>query len=193
MADYSIWVLEYSYVPNYHKSGVLYGAHNEGYVKLPYCYVVIKGRDHVAMVDVGYNDKDYGKTLFGQLVKNGDCMLFGTGLSKAELKDTLMIDGEGCKEYTIFAPTDDAFGDYCKKNGVTKLELMNLPEIPDVIKGHVVEGKYPMDQIPEEMTTLAGTTIKAPKVVMNKGRSKKKLANFNSTNGCYHMIDEVLA
>merc|ERR1711904_223675 len=92
--------------------------------------------------------KDYGKTLFGQLVKNGDCMLFGTGLSKAELKDTLMIDGEGCKEYTIFAPTDDAFGDYCKKNGVTKLELMNLPEIPDVIKGHVVEGKYPMDQIP---------------------------------------------
>lgn len=63
MADYSIWVLEYSYVPNYHKSGVLYGAHNEGYVKLPYCYVVIKGRDHVAMVDVGYNDKDYGKTL----------------------------------------------------------------------------------------------------------------------------------
>merc|ERR1711924_134826 len=60
-------------------------------------------------------------------------------------------------------------------------------------QGHVVEGKYPMDQIPEEMTTLAGTTIKAPKVVMNKGRSKKKLANFNSTNGCYHMIDEVLA
>lgn len=63
MADYSIWVLEYSYVPEYHKSGVLYGAHNQGYVKLPYCYVVIQGRDHVAMVDVGYNDKDYGKTL----------------------------------------------------------------------------------------------------------------------------------
>merc|ERR1711924_479436 len=105
----------------------------------------------------------------------GDCMLFGTGISKAGLKDALMVDGEGCKEYTIFAPTDDAFGDYCKKNGGTKLELMNL------------------DQIPEEMTTLAGTTIKAPKVVMNKGRSKKKLANFNSTNGCYHMIDEVLA
>lgn len=63
MADYSIWVLEYSYVANYHKSGVLYGAHNQGYVKLPYCYVVIKGRDHVAMVDVGYNDKAYGKVL----------------------------------------------------------------------------------------------------------------------------------
>ena len=41
MADYSIWVLEYSYVTKYHKSGVLYGAHNEGYVKLPYCYALI--------------------------------------------------------------------------------------------------------------------------------------------------------
>ena len=48
MADYSIWVLEYSFVANYHKSGVLYGAHNQGYVKLPYCYALIKGKDHVA-------------------------------------------------------------------------------------------------------------------------------------------------
>lgn len=63
MADYSIHVLEYSYVPNYHKSGVVYGAHNEGYIKLPYCYVLIRSKDHVALVDVGYNHKDYGKHL----------------------------------------------------------------------------------------------------------------------------------
>jgi N-acyl homoserine lactone hydrolase len=63
VAQYSIWVLEYSYVTKYHKSGVLYGAHNQGYVKLPYCYAVIKGNGHVAMVDVGYNDKAYGKHL----------------------------------------------------------------------------------------------------------------------------------
>ncbi|OJU00270.1 N-acyl homoserine lactonase family protein [Metarhizobium album] len=63
MSDYSIWVCEYSFVAKYHKSGVLYGAHNQGYVKLPYCYVVIKGKDHIAMVDVGYNDKAYGKHL----------------------------------------------------------------------------------------------------------------------------------
>lgn len=63
MANYSIHVLEYSYVPNYHKSGVLYGAHNEGYVKLPYCYVLLRSEDHVALVDVGYNHKDYGKHL----------------------------------------------------------------------------------------------------------------------------------
>lgn len=63
MANYSIWVCEYSYVKKYHKSGVLYGAHNQGYIKLPYCYVVIKGQGHVAMVDVGFNQREYGATL----------------------------------------------------------------------------------------------------------------------------------
>ena len=63
MAVYSIWVLEYSYVTNYHVSGIIYGAHNEGYRKLPYCYVLIKGNGVTAMVDVGYNAKEYGKTM----------------------------------------------------------------------------------------------------------------------------------
>ncbi len=62
-ANYSVWVLEYSYVTDYHKSGVIYGAHNQGYVKLPYCYVLIKGNGHTVMVDVGYNHKDYGGVL----------------------------------------------------------------------------------------------------------------------------------
>jgi N-acyl homoserine lactone hydrolase len=60
MSDYSVWVLEYAYVPQYHMSGIIYGAHNEGYRKLPYCYVVIKGKDRIALVDVGFNNKDLG-------------------------------------------------------------------------------------------------------------------------------------
>lgn len=94
MTDYSIWVLEYSYVTNYHKSGVLYGAHNQGHVKLPYCYAVIKGGGHVAMVDVGYNDKDYGKHLgdkFG--VENWhspEKVLSGIGLAPKDV-DTVFV------------------------------------------------------------------------------------------------------
>ncbi len=63
MNRYSIWVMEYAYVPNYHLSGLIYGAHNQGHRKLPYCYVVIKGQGQVAMVDVGYNHKAYGEVL----------------------------------------------------------------------------------------------------------------------------------
>jgi glyoxylase-like metal-dependent hydrolase (beta-lactamase superfamily II) len=63
MSCYSIWVLEYAFVPDYNVSGVLYGAHNQGHLRLPYAYVVIKGEGRVMMVDVGYNQKDYGQVL----------------------------------------------------------------------------------------------------------------------------------
>ncbi len=61
--NYSIWVAEFANVPNYPLSGLIYGAHNQGVVRLPYCYVVIKGHGHIAMVDVGYNHKEYGAVL----------------------------------------------------------------------------------------------------------------------------------
>ena len=63
MNRYSIWAMEFAEVPNYHLSGLIYGAHNQGYRRLPYCYVVIKGQGQVAMIDVGYNHKAYGEVL----------------------------------------------------------------------------------------------------------------------------------
>lgn len=63
MTDYSIHVLEYAAVPEYHVSGIIYAAHNQGYRKLPYAYALIKSKEHTALVDVGYNHKDYGKHL----------------------------------------------------------------------------------------------------------------------------------
>ena len=63
MAKYSIWNLEYSYVTNYHMSGIIYGAHNEGFRKLPYCYTLIKSKDNTIMVDTGYRNDGGGKEL----------------------------------------------------------------------------------------------------------------------------------
>ncbi|HJT88450.1 MAG TPA: N-acyl homoserine lactonase family protein [Bryobacteraceae bacterium] len=63
MSTYSIWVMEFARVPEYPLSGLIYGAHNQGHCKLPYCYIVIKGQGQVAMVDVGYNHKAYGEVL----------------------------------------------------------------------------------------------------------------------------------
>jgi len=63
MSAYSLWVMEFAAVPNYPLSGLVYGAHNQGTRKLPYCYIVIKGQGQVAMVDVGYNHKAYGEVL----------------------------------------------------------------------------------------------------------------------------------
>jgi glyoxylase-like metal-dependent hydrolase (beta-lactamase superfamily II) len=61
MAQYSIWVLEYSWVMKFPKSGVLYAAHNEGTIKLPYCYTLIQGNGHNVLFDVGHMNKGWAK------------------------------------------------------------------------------------------------------------------------------------
>ena len=35
MADYSIWVMEYAYMPTAPITGIVYGAHNQGTRKMP--------------------------------------------------------------------------------------------------------------------------------------------------------------
>jgi N-acyl homoserine lactone hydrolase len=63
MSRYSIWVLEYAPCPDCPVSGVIWAAHNQGTLRMPYGYVVIKGGGNVIMVDVGFNYHEYGKTL----------------------------------------------------------------------------------------------------------------------------------
>lgn len=63
MAMYSIWVLEYSYIEAVPVSVQIYAAHNEGTRRIPFGYVLIKGQGVVAMIDVGFNRKDYGAVL----------------------------------------------------------------------------------------------------------------------------------
>jgi glyoxylase-like metal-dependent hydrolase (beta-lactamase superfamily II) len=65
VADYSIWVVEYARVVEYPVGGILYGAHNEGHRVLPYCYGVLRGEDHIAVVDTGFDWADYGAVLAG--------------------------------------------------------------------------------------------------------------------------------
>jgi glyoxylase-like metal-dependent hydrolase (beta-lactamase superfamily II) len=94
MTDYSIWVLEYAYVNQYPKSGVIYGAHNQGTIKLPYCYVLLKSDDRTIMVDVGYNFKEYGKTLadrFGVVNwRDPNTVLSEVGVSPDEITDVIV-------------------------------------------------------------------------------------------------------
>jgi glyoxylase-like metal-dependent hydrolase (beta-lactamase superfamily II) len=55
--------MEYAYVINQPTSLFIYGAHNQGHRKMPYGYIVIKGPEGVATIDVGYNHTAYGEVL----------------------------------------------------------------------------------------------------------------------------------
>ena len=94
MNNYSLWVMEFANVPNYPLSGLVYGAHNQGTRRLPYCYILIKGQGKVAMVDVGYNHKAYGEvlaTMFGGRDWHPpDVVLAECGVSPQDVTDVFL-------------------------------------------------------------------------------------------------------
>ena len=65
---------------------------------------------------------------------------------------------------TVFAPNDDAFTAFIQKIGKTKMEIMEHPNLPNVIKSHIVEGAHRLENMPDgtQLTTIAGTTITFP-------------------------------
>ena len=63
MADYSIWVLEYAAVELFPFNVMMYGPMHQGTRKLPYAYVLMKGKGETILIDTGYDHVNYGKTL----------------------------------------------------------------------------------------------------------------------------------
>lgn len=63
MADYSIWVLEYAAVEEFPFSVMLYGPMHQGTRKLPYGYVLLKGKGETILIDTGYDHVAFGKAL----------------------------------------------------------------------------------------------------------------------------------
>jgi N-acyl homoserine lactone hydrolase len=63
MSRYSILLLEYASQPNVPVGDILYGKVNEPRRRMPYCYVLLRSRDHIALVDIGYNHADFGGEL----------------------------------------------------------------------------------------------------------------------------------
>lgn len=60
MSDYSIWMLEYAWVPDAPVSSLVYGKHNQGTTKLPYSYTLLKGHGRTILLDCGLNNAAHG-------------------------------------------------------------------------------------------------------------------------------------
>jgi N-acyl homoserine lactone hydrolase len=54
--DYSVKLLEYGGIQDYPKSGLVYGAHNQGTTYLPFFYILIQNKGHNILFDIGYRD-----------------------------------------------------------------------------------------------------------------------------------------
>ncbi len=131
------------------------------------------------------------ETVVDIAVNNGSFTTLVAALQEAELVEAL--SGEG--PFTVFAPTDDAFADLLAQLDITAEDLLNHPQLTDVLLYHVVSGKVMSTDLSEglEAETLKGDSIMVSLeggVFINE--SEVVTADVEGSNGVIHIIDKVL-
>jgi uncharacterized surface protein with fasciclin (FAS1) repeats len=112
----------------------------------------------------------------------------------AGLAETLK--GEG--PYTVFAPTDEAFGKLPEGTVESLLKPENKDKLVEILTYHVVPGKVTSDAIgTEEISaeTVEGSELNVVQEdgkVMVNGEAEVVKADVMASNGVIHVIDTVL-
>ena len=115
-----------------------------------------------------------------------------TAVTAADLAGTL-ADEE--KEFTVFAPTDDAFAKL--PEGTVEALLEYIPTLTDILLYHVVDGAVFAETVLglEAATTLQGSDVTIEVVdggVVLNGEVNVIMTDIECTNGVIHVIDAVL-
>lgn len=124
-------------------------------------------------------------------VSNPDFSILVAALQKAELVEALQ--GEG--PFTVFAPTNEAFEKLLGELDITADDLLNHPQLSDVLLYHVVSGKVLSTDLQNEMEaeTLGGQKITVDLMDGVKiNQSTVTTADLEASNGVIHVIDTVL-
>ncbi len=130
------------------------------------------------------------KDIVATAVAAGSFKTLATALQKAGLVETLQ--GEG--PFTVFAPTDEAFGKL--PAGTLEKVLANKEKLTAILLYHVVKGEVTSDQVVklDSATTVGGKKVaikvKGGAVMINNAKVIK--ADIKTSNGVIHVIDTVL-
>jgi len=122
----------------------------------------------------------------------GNLSIFATALDTADLVDTL---SEPAGPFTIFVPKDEAFIGFPDGFVACLLEYNNKGILRDILKHHIVEGKFLLSELKNGMTlsTLNGdsVTVKVSENIKIDD-SNIYIPNLEVTNGVIHIIDSLL-
>ncbi len=109
----------------------------------------------------------------------------------AGLVETLKGDGP----FTVFAPTDEAFGKLPKGTLESLLKPENKKKLQDILTYHVVAAKVPSSKVSAGKVAMvnkkhAKISIKKGKVMIDKANVVK--TDVMASNGVIHVIDQVI-
>lgn len=97
-------------------------------------------------------------------------------------------------QYTVFAPTDQAFDDFVAAAGITLNDLLALPNLADVLLYHTLDSEV----LSSGLTAGNVTTMEGSDVVVNLtggvfiNDAEVTLADVDVDNGVVHVINKVL-
>ena len=144
------------------------------------------------------------KNIVENAVNSNDHTTLVAAVKAAELVETL--SGEG--PFTVFAPTNAAFGNLPEGTVETLLKPENKKQLQTVLTYHVVAGKFDAKDVvtaikkgygKAELKTVSGGTLTATldgdsvKIQDSKGNvATVTVADVNQANGVIHVIDTVL-
>lgn len=144
----------------------------------------------------GDEDHDPLGTIVGVAQANPAFSTLVAAVVKAGLVDTL----NGTGPFTVFAPTDAAFGATLTELGLTQDQLLDSPLLGDILQYHVVSGRVLKADVPVgvDIATVLGTTETfringALAITDEAGRVTNITAtDVLASNGVIHVIDRVL-
>jgi len=136
---------------------------------------------------------DHGGGLFDVVKKAGDLNTFAAALGQAELEETLSHD-----QWTLFAPTDEAFAKLPPETLDLLLKPENKNKLKAVLLAHVTKGAVPGNTIkadPTKVKSEAGSELTivrdaAGNLTVNGANVVK--ADTPASNGIIHTIDTVI-
>ena len=118
------------------------------------------------------------RTITEFISKNPTLTNLYAALEKAELSETLNQSGQ----FTIFAPTNEAFAEFLAVNGFENLEDVPTPVLKEILLNHVLNARVPSSDVSTGSTRkriglsdLKQLPIKAPCL-----EEQTKIANFLS-------------
>jgi len=147
------------------------------------------------MVDMEFFGIDLSKnsesTVVDIAVSNPDFSILVEAVSKAGLAEALSADGP----FTVFAPTNEAFGKLFSQLGVSGIKELTADQLKPILTYHVVSGKIMSADL---SNTSVGTLSDGKKLKIDVSNgvkindSKVITADISGKNGVVHVIDKVL-
>ncbi|QKY16345.1 fasciclin domain-containing protein [Halorubrum sp. CBA1229] len=111
-------------------------------------------------------------------------------VQEAGLVETL----SGNRQLTVFAPTNEAFGDALEALGADSLDDVDDEALANILTYHVVPGRRKANSIvnADSVPTLNGAKVDVDGTDLNGDQADIVDTNIEASNGIIHVIDGVL-